>query len=83
MKLSISLPDDDIEFLDAYAESEGLAYGSELAAILAGVERPAVPLGEAPRAGLRHAEIRWGRVAGRSSRVAVQHVREGRDTRPA
>lgn len=25
MKLSISLPDDDVEFLDAYAENEGIA----------------------------------------------------------
>lgn len=25
MKLSVSLPDDDVEFLDAYAEREGVA----------------------------------------------------------
>ena len=31
MKLSISLPDEDIDFLDAYAESEGL--GSRSAAL--------------------------------------------------
>ena len=31
MKLSISLPDDDIRFLDAYAETEGL--GSRSAAL--------------------------------------------------
>jgi metal-responsive CopG/Arc/MetJ family transcriptional regulator len=24
MKLSVSLPDDDVEFLDAYAESQGM-----------------------------------------------------------
>ena len=25
MKVSVSLPDDDVEFLDAYAESQGIA----------------------------------------------------------
>jgi len=25
MKLSVSLPDDDVEFLDAYAQSQGIA----------------------------------------------------------
>lgn len=56
----------------AHAETEGGAYKGVLEAILRGVGRPVVPLGEAPRAGLPRAMLAPGRVAGRPYDVCVQ-----------
>jgi peptidoglycan/xylan/chitin deacetylase (PgdA/CDA1 family) len=56
----------------AHAESEGRAHQAELSAILARVDRPAVPLGEAPRSGLPRAPMAMGRVPGRPYDLCVQ-----------
>lgn len=56
----------------AHAESEGRAHQAVLEGILSGCGRSAVPLGEAPRAGLPRLEMRMDRVPGRPYDVCVQ-----------
>ncbi len=70
LRLSAGQP--DYSCLTAHAEMEGRAYAGDLDRILGGLDRPVGPLGETPLVDLPRAEIRPGRVPGRTSEVFLQ-----------
>jgi len=55
----------DYSCFTAHAEMEGLNYRRELEEILSRLDRPVLPLGEAPRGDLPRREMKMGRIPGR------------------